>query len=116
VEEMLEYPLLHSPIHERHKPGVYAHIDCPGHADYIKNIITGAAQMDEDILLLSAVDGPMPQTREQTRPLSVTIKVEMNAADLPAELFWKVFLQWARIGLLFYRRNESISTINHEPW
>jgi elongation factor Tu len=42
----------------------YAHIDCPGHADYIKNMITGAAQMDGAILLLSAPDGPMPQTRE----------------------------------------------------
>src|SRR5262249_55114184 len=42
----------------------YAHIDCPGHADYIKNMITGAAQMDGAILLLSAADGPMPQTRE----------------------------------------------------
>jgi small GTP-binding protein len=42
----------------------YAHIDCPGHADYVKNMITGAAQMDGAILLLSAVDGPMPQTRE----------------------------------------------------
>ena len=42
----------------------YAHIDCPGHADYIKNMITGAAQMDGAILLCSAVDGPMPQTRE----------------------------------------------------
>jgi elongation factor Tu len=42
----------------------YAHIDCPGHADYVKNMITGAAQMDGAILLLSATDGPMPQTRE----------------------------------------------------
>src|SRR5262249_26783661 len=42
----------------------YAHVDCPGHADYIKNMITGAAQMDGAILLLSATDGPMPQTRE----------------------------------------------------
>ena len=42
----------------------YAHIDCPGHADYIKNMITGAAQMDGAILLVSASDGPMPQTRE----------------------------------------------------
>src|ERR1700745_3956418 len=42
----------------------YAHIDCPGHADYIKNMITGAAQMDGAILLISAADGPMPQTRE----------------------------------------------------
>ncbi|MCX2958019.1 MAG: GTP-binding protein, partial [Serratia symbiotica] len=42
----------------------YAHVDCPGHADYIKNMITGAAQMDGAILVCSAVDGPMPQTRE----------------------------------------------------
>ena len=42
----------------------YAHIDCPGHADYIKNMIVGAAQMDGAILVVSAVDGPMPQTRE----------------------------------------------------
>ena len=42
----------------------YAHIDCPGHADYIKNMITGAAQMDGSILVISATDGPMPQTRE----------------------------------------------------
>ena len=42
----------------------YAHIDCPGHADYVKNMITGAAQMDGAMLLISAVDGPMPQTRE----------------------------------------------------
>src|SRR5216683_5824437 len=42
----------------------YAHIDCPGHADYVKNMITGAAQMDGAVLLISAADGPMPQTRE----------------------------------------------------
>ena len=45
---------------ERH----YAHVDCPGHADYVKNMITGAAQMDGAILVCSAADGPMPQTRE----------------------------------------------------
>ena len=43
----------------------YAHVDCPGHADYIKNMITGAAQMDAGILVVAATDGPMPQTREQ---------------------------------------------------
>src|SRR5437667_9635 len=43
----------------------YAHVDCPGHADYVKNMITGAAQMDGAILVVSAVDAPMPQTREQ---------------------------------------------------
>ena len=42
----------------------YAHVDCPGHADYIKNMITGAAQMDGAILVVSSADGPMPQTRE----------------------------------------------------
>ena len=42
----------------------YAHADCPGHADYVKNMITGAAQMDGAILVVSAADGPMPQTRE----------------------------------------------------
>ena len=42
----------------------YAHVDCPGHADYVKNMITGAAQMDGAILVVSAEDGPMPQTRE----------------------------------------------------
>ena len=42
----------------------YAHVDCPGHADYVKNMITGAAQMDGAILVVSAPDGPMPQTRE----------------------------------------------------
>ena len=45
---------------ERH----YAHVDCPGHADYVKNMITGAAQMDGAILVVSTADGPMPQTRE----------------------------------------------------
>ena len=50
----------------------YAHVDCPGHADYVKNMITGAAQMDGAILVVSAADGPMPQTRElydAVRPL-----------------------------------------------
>src|SRR5213595_860381 len=42
----------------------YAHVDCPGHADYVKNMITGAAQMDGAVLVVSAADGPMPQTRE----------------------------------------------------
>ena len=42
----------------------HAHVDCPGHADYVKNMITGAAQMDGGILVVSAADGPMPQTRE----------------------------------------------------
>ena len=63
----------------------YAHIDCPGHADYIKNMITGAAQMDGAILVVSATDGPMPQTREHillARQVNVpTIVVFMNKCD-----------------------------------
>ncbi len=64
----------------------YAHVDCPGHADYIKNMITGAAQMDGAILVVSAADGPMPQTREHillARQVEVpAIVVFMNKADL----------------------------------
>jgi len=64
----------------------YAHVDCPGHADYIKNMITGAAQMDGAILVVSAADGPMPQTREHillSRQVGVPyILVYMNKADM----------------------------------
>lgn len=64
----------------------YAHIDCPGHADYIKNMITGAAQMDGAILVVSAVDGPMPQTREHillARQVGVpAVVVFLNKVDL----------------------------------
>ena len=64
----------------------YAHIDCPGHADYIKNMITGAAQMDGSILVVSAADGPMPQTREHillARQVNVpAIVVFLNKIDL----------------------------------
>ena len=49
----------------------YAHVDCPGHADYVKNMITGAAQMDGAILVVAASDGPMPQTREPNLLLSL---------------------------------------------
>jgi len=47
----------------------YAHVDCPGHADYVKNMITGAAQMDGAILVVSAADGPMPQTRQRLQSI-----------------------------------------------
>jgi elongation factor Tu len=64
----------------------YAHVDCPGHADYIKNMITGAAQMDGAILVVSAADGPMPQTREHillARQVGVpAIVVYLNKADM----------------------------------
>ena len=69
---------------ERH----YAHVDCPGHADYVKNMITGAAQMDGAILVCGATDGPMPQTREHillSRQVGVPyIVVFLNKADLLA--------------------------------
>jgi elongation factor Tu len=73
----------------------YAHIDCPGHADYVKNMIAGAAQMDGAVLLLSAVDGPMPQTREHILlarlvgvPAIVVFlnKVELETRELPSRL------------------------------
>src|SRR6059036_3856543 len=64
----------------------YAHVDCPGHADYIKNMITGAAQMDGAILVVSAADGPMPQTREHillARQVEVpSIVVALNKVDM----------------------------------
>src|SRR5213596_3538376 len=63
----------------------YAHVDCPGHADYVKNMITGAAQMDGGILVVSAVDGPMPQTREHVllaRQVNVPyLVVALNKVD-----------------------------------
>src|SRR5437660_1223855 len=64
----------------------YAHVDCPGHADYIKNMITGAAQMDGAILVVSAADGPMPQTREHVllaRQVEVpSLVVFLNKVDM----------------------------------
>ena len=64
----------------------YAHVDCPGHADYVKNMITGAAQMDGAILVVSAVDGPRPQTREHillARQVGVPyIVVFLNKCDI----------------------------------
>ncbi len=67
----------------------YAHVDCPGHADYVKNMITGAAQMDGAVLLISAVDGPMPQTREHVllaRQVGLDrLVVFLNKVDLVAD-------------------------------
>ena len=64
----------------------YAHVDCPGHADYVKNMITGAAQMDGAILVCSAYDGPMPQTREHillARQVNVPyVVVYLNKVDM----------------------------------
>src|SRR3982750_3984540 len=77
----------------------YAHVDCPGHADYVKNMITGAAQMDGAILVVSAADGPMPQTREHillARQVNVPyVLVFMNKVDMvdDAELLELVELE-----------------------
>ena len=77
----------------------YAHVDCPGHADYVKNMITGAAQMDGAILVVSAADGPMPQTREHVllaRQVNVPhIVVFLNKVDMvdDAELLELVELE-----------------------
>src|SRR6187399_3467903 len=77
----------------------YAHVDCPGHADYVKNMITGAAQMDGGILVVSAADGPMPQTREHillARQVGVPyIVVFLNKIDVvdDAELLELVELE-----------------------
>src|SRR5690606_37298682 len=64
----------------------YAHVDCPGHADYVKNMVTGAAQMDGAIIVVAATDGPMPQTREHillARQVGVpALVVFMNKVDL----------------------------------
>ena len=68
----------------------YAHVDCPGHADYVKNMITGAAQVDGAILVVSAADGPMPQTREHVllaRQVGVPrILVYMNKMDMADQI------------------------------
>ena len=85
----------------------YAHVDCPGHADYVKNMITGAAQMDGAILVVSAADGPMPQTREHillARQVGVpALVVYMNKVDLvdDAELIELVEME-VRELLSFY--------------
>jgi elongation factor Tu len=75
----------------------YAHVDCPGHADYVKNMVTGAAQMDGAILVVAATDGPMPQTREHIllgRQVGIpNIVVFMNKVTL---LMMKNFWNWLK--------------------
>jgi elongation factor Tu len=107
----------------------YAHVDCPGHADYIKNMITGAAQMDGAILVVSAADGPMPQTREHillARQVGVPyIVVFMNKIDMvdDPELLDLVELEMREL-LSFYEfpgdeipivRGSALKAINSEP-
>ena len=86
----------------------YAHVDCPGHADYVKNMITGAAQMDGAILVVASTDGPMPQTREHillARQVGVpSIVVFMNKVDMveDAELLELVEMEIREL-LSFYK-------------
>ena len=76
----------------------YAHVDCPGHADYIKNMITGAAQMDGAVLVVSAADGPMPQTREHillARQVGVPYMVVfMNKVDMVDDPSFWTWWRW----------------------
>src|SRR5882724_11904155 len=107
----------------------YAHVDCPGHADYIKNMITGAAQMDGAILVVAATDGPMPQTREHillARQVGVPfIVVFMNKVDMveDPELLDLVELE-IRDLLTFYQfdgantpiiRGSALGGLNKDP-
>ena len=84
-ENVESQSLLHT-LNMKLKTRHYAHVDCPGHADYVKNMITGAAQMDGGILVVSAADGPMPQTREHillSRQVGVPyLVVFMNKCDM----------------------------------
>ena len=83
----------------------YAHVDCPGHADYVKNMITGAAQMDGAILVVSAADGPMPQTREHivlARQVGVPqIVVFLNKADMVVLVWSHRYNCWFGPATLF---------------
>src|SRR5580765_2061854 len=107
----------------------YAHIDCPGHADFIKNMITGAAQMDGAILVVSAADGPMPQTREHillARQVGVPkVVVFLNKVDLvdDPELLELVEME-VRELLSFYEfdgsnipviRGSALGGLNNDP-
>lgn len=107
----------------------YAHVDCPGHADYIKNMVTGAAQMDGAILVVAATDGPMPQTREHillARQVGVPqVVVFMNKVDLvdDPELLDLVEME-IRDLLTFYKfegekasviRGSALGALNNEP-
>jgi elongation factor Tu len=107
----------------------YAHVDCPGHADYVKNMVTGAAQMDGAIIVVAATDGPMPQTREHillARQVNVPkIVVFLNKVDLvdDEELIDLVEME-IRDLLNFYKydgdgcpviRGSALGAMNHEP-
>src|SRR4051812_596511 len=95
----------------------YAHVDCPGHADYIKNMITGAAQMDGAILVVAATDGPMPQTREHillARQVGVPyIVVALNKVDMveDAELLELVELELRELLSKYQFRGDDLPIV-----
>src|ERR1700726_3924049 len=95
----------------------YAHIDCPGHADYVKNMITGAAQMDGAILVVAATDGPMPQTREHlllARQVGVPyIVVALNKVDMvdDAELLDLVELEMRELLTTYEFPGDAVPVI-----
>ncbi|MDD5570503.1 MAG: elongation factor Tu [Bacteroidales bacterium] len=107
----------------------YAHVDCPGHADYVKNMVTGAAQMDGAILVVAATDGPMPQTREHillARQVGVpTIVVFLNKVDMvDDEELLEIVEMDIRDLLTFYKfdgaktpiiRGSALGALNKEP-
>src|SRR5687768_5479339 len=107
----------------------YAHVDCPGHADYVKNMVTGAAQMDGAILVVAATDGPMPQTREHillARQVGVPqIVVFMNKVDMVDDLELLDLVEMEiRELLTFYKfdgdktpiiRGSALGGLNSEP-
>ena len=90
----------------------YAHVDCPGHADYVKNMVTGAAQMDGAILVVAATDGPMPQTREHIllgRQVGIPrIVVFLNKAD---QLMMKNYLNLLKWKLENYLASTNMMVI-----
>ena len=96
----------------------YAHVDCPGHADYVKNMITGAAQMDGAILVVSAADGPMPQTREVLKKsLALNLKpiVVINKIDRPGANPLKVVDQVLELFIELNNSSILLST-NYFPF
>jgi elongation factor Tu len=107
----------------------YAHVDCPGHADYVKNMVTGAAQMDGAILVVAATDGPMPQTREHillARQVGVPrIVVFMNKVDMVEDLELLDLVEMEiRELLTFYKfdgdatpiiRGSALGGLNNDP-
>ena len=100
----------------------YAHVDCPGHADYIKNMITGAAQMDGAILVVAATDGPMPQTREHillARQVGVPyIVVALNKVDMvdDAELLELVELEVRELLSKYQFPGDDLPIVRVSAW